>query len=85
MRRRALFLAAVLIVGGACSGGSGLHGVSTDRAPADGPAGVAADVPRPGAVAAEPAPELPARGPAMPTDTISLEELHRQGRTHVQR
>ncbi len=83
MRRRAFLLAGVLLVGGACSGGGGLQGVSSDRAPAGPSAGAADTIPPPGAVATQAPPELPERGPAMPDDTISLEELHRQGRTDV--
>ena len=79
MRVRASLLAAVLLVGGACSGGGGLQGVSSDRAPG----GAATNIPPPGAVASQVPPELPDRGPAMPPDTISLEELHRQGRADV--
>ena len=85
MRARAFLLGAVLLVGGACSGGGGLQGVSGARAPADPSAGAATNIPPPGAVATQAPPELPERGPAMPTDTISLEEMHRQGRTDVVR
>ena len=85
MRARAFVLAAVLLVGGACSGGGGLEGVSRDGVPAGPSAGAATNIPPPGAVATQAPPELPARGPAMPADTVSLEELHRQGRTDVVR
>ena len=89
MRARAFLLAAVLVVGGACSGGGGLQGVSGDKAPAGhstgGSDGAAATIPSPGAVPSQAPPGLPERGPAMPTDTIPLEELHRQGRTDVLR
>jgi hypothetical protein len=85
MRARALLLAAVLLVGGACSGGSGLQGVSSDRAPAGPSAGAATNIPPPGAVARQAPPELPERGPGMPADTLTLEELHRQGGTDVVR
>ena len=89
MRARAFVLAAVLLVGGACSGGSGLQRVSSDGAsagvPADPAGRVATNIPSPGAVATQAPPELPARGAGMPTDTIPLEELHRQGRTDVLR
>jgi hypothetical protein len=80
VRARTLLLAGVLLVGGACTDG-GVEGVSSDRAPA----GPSAAIPPPGAVATQAPPELPARGPAMPADSISLEELHRQGRTDVVR
>ena len=89
MRARAFVLAAFLLVGGACSGGGGLHGVSGDptrREPAAGEraGNVPARIPQPGAVATEAPPELPPMG-ALPPDTVSLEELHQQGRTHVKR
>ena len=84
MRARTLLLAGVLLVGGACSS-SGPEGVSSDRARSGPSARVAATIPPPGAVATRTPPELPARGPEMPPDTISLEELHRQGRTDVVR
>ena len=90
MRARTLVFVAVLLVGGACSSGGGLQGVSSDKAPAGSPAGASTggavtNIPQPGAVATQAPPALPERGPAMPADTISLEELHRQGRTDVLR
>lgn len=45
---------------------------------------VAGRVPRPG-TKAPPAPDLGTRRPVAPPNTVSLEELHRQGRTHVLR
>ncbi len=88
MRARAFVLAAVLLVGGACSDGGGLQGVSTDPArgqPVAGePAANVAGIPAPGAVPTKAPPELPPMG-ALPPDTESLQELHGQGRTHVQR
>ena len=85
MRARAFLLGAVLVVGAACSGGGGLQGVSSDRGPAGPSAAAVATIPPPGAVARQAPPELPERGPAMPPDTISLEEMHRQGRGDVVR
>lgn len=89
MRARTFVLAAVLVVGGACSNGDGLQGVSGDPArqqPAVGEpaANVAPRIPPPGAVPREAPPEIPPMG-ALPPDTVSLEELHSQGRTHVKR
>ena len=88
MKGRALLLGAVLLVGGACSRGDGLQGVSSDPVrgqPAAGePAANVAAIPPPGAVSSKAPPDLPPMG-SLPSDTVSLEELHRQGRTHVQR
>ncbi|HEX2192738.1 MAG TPA: hypothetical protein VHH09_06050 [Acidimicrobiales bacterium] len=89
MRTRAFLVAAVLLVGGACSGGDGLQGVSSDPARSQPAAGqpatnVARRIPPPGATPTEAPPELPPMG-ALPPDTVSLEELHSQGRTHVKR
>lgn len=85
MRARALVVAAVLLVGGACSSGDGLTGVSSDKAPGDPASQVVTNIPPPGAVARQAPPELPDRGAGMPPDTINLEELHRQGQTDVVR
>ena len=89
MRARVFVLTAVLLVGGACSGGGALQGVSSDPArsqPAAGepPAHVAARIPPPGAVSTKTPPQLPPMG-SLPSDTVSLDELHEQGRAHVQR
>ena len=85
LRARVFVLTAVLLVGGACSGEGGLEGVSSDPTPAGPSAGAPAQIPQPGAVATQAPPGLPERRPAMPSDTISLEELHRQGRTDAVR
>ena len=68
-------LASVLVLGSACGGGETTTG--------DGRPGGEAErfeIPRPGANPSTPPPSLP-RGPAMPTDTVSLADLHRQGKT----
>ena len=90
MRTRAFLVAAVLLVGGACANGDGLQGVSGDPARGQQPAAgepaakVAPRIPPPGATPTGAPPAIPPMG-ALPPDTVSLEELHSQGRTHVKR
>lgn len=72
--------ASLLLLGGACGG-------STDETPqADAPAAgnrSAAVIPVAGAQPSGPAPEFATQTPAVPSGGVTLEELHRQGKTEV--
>ena len=71
----------VILVGSACSGSESTTSKST---PGSSPH-VAATVPPPGATPANPPPDIPARGPSMPPDTVDLVDLYRQGKADVVR
>ncbi len=71
----------MVVLASACSGSNSTKSTSTP-----GPATqVGATVPPPGAAPANPPPDLPPRGPAMPPETVDLIDLHRQGQTDVVR
>jgi hypothetical protein len=79
---RAFAVALVLLGGTACAGPE-----ASISGPTPGQANhqPVVEIPLPGSGRVAPAPDLPQRGPAMPQDTIPLEELYRQGRTDVLR
>ncbi len=96
-RSRSLLLAALLTVGTACAGGGDTP--SPSAGPGAAAEGAASDrsgdarqqvIPSPltesgAARKGPPAPDLGTDRPQAPPDTVSLESLHQQGRTHVLR
>ena len=82
--RRSLALAAVLVIGSACSG-SGTDGSNAGKS-VESPPAPAAEIPRPGAqTPAGPAVQLPGDPAAVPTNGATIQEVHDQGSADVLR
>ena len=83
--RRSIALAAVLLVGSACSG-SGTDGSNAGKSVESPPAPAAAEIPRPGPQTPPgPAVQLPGDPAAVATNGATIQDAHDQGRTDVLR